>query len=144
MEGKDLVFYSLDPVRGKGSPLGKIEVVGRFMGWDVSPDASRLALVDQDKYGEPIEVLALGNEAWREVALEPGTGHLQSIAWAADGKSFFVTSVLQDSFNLLHVTPAGKVQSLLSKGRSQWFNSPLASPDGKYLAFKAQTYDGNV
>ena len=85
-EGKDLVFYSLDPVRGKGSRLGKIEVVGRYTGWCVSPDGSRLALVDQDKYEGRIEALALADGAWHEVPLKPGGEHLQSIAWAADGK----------------------------------------------------------
>jgi Tol biopolymer transport system component len=78
------------------------------------------------------------------VPVEPGWGNLQSIAWAADGKSFFVTSWLPDSFNLLHVTRAGKVQPLLRNGHRQWMTWPTPSPDGKYLAFQGQTYDGNV
>ncbi len=39
---------------------------------------------------------------------------------------------------------AGKMLSVLSKGHSQWFYRPLPAPDGKYLAFEAQTYAGNV
>ena len=117
IEGKDYVFYSLDPTQGKGSRLGKIEITQppRYVGWSLSPDGSRLALDDQDKYQGRIEVLTLSNGIWHDVFLETKEEILQSIAWAADGKSFFVSSRAPDSFNLLHVTPDGKVQSLLRK-----------------------------
>ncbi len=29
-------------------------------------------------------------------------------------------------------------------GHRQWMASPLASPDGKWLAYQAHTWDGNV
>ena len=143
-EGKEFVFYSLDPVRGKGELLGKREVpsVG-FIGWNLSPDGSRLALVATKYHGE-IEMLNLRDRAWHEVSSEPGWGDFQSTAWAADGNSFFVTSWLPDSFNLLHVTLAGKVIPLLRNGRRQWIYHPLPSRDGKYLAFQGQTWDSNV
>ena len=144
LTGEDVVFYSLDPVRGKGSQLGKIEVVGKYMGWGISPDGSRVALVDRDRYGARIEVLTLADGIWHEIALEPKTGALQSIAWAADGKSFFVTAWTPDSYNLLHVTSGGKVQLLLRNRRNQWLHNPLPSPEGKHLAFSAETWDSNV
>jgi serine/threonine protein kinase/Tol biopolymer transport system component len=144
-EGNQLAFYSLDPVRGKGEELGKIEVSpDRFKSWNVSPDGSRLVLVDHHKYHARIEELTLKDRTWHELSLEPGWGELQSIAWAADGKGFFATSWLPDSFNLLHVTLAGKVNPLLRNGHRQWMVNPLPSPDGKYLAFQAQTFDRNV
>jgi hypothetical protein len=55
-----------------------------------------------------------------------------------------VTSWLPDSFNLLHVTLSGKVKPLLRNGRGQWMQNPLPSPDGRYLAFNAETWDSNV
>jgi eukaryotic-like serine/threonine-protein kinase len=147
-EGKDLVFYSLDPVRGKGEQLGKMEVgENTFVrwNWSVSPDGSRLALVrGEDNYKGRIDVLTFSDRAWHEVSVEPAGGGLQSIAWATDGRGFFVTSVLPDSFNLLHVTLDGKVKSLLRNAHRQWMTNPLPSPDGKYLAFQAQTVDSNV
>ena len=144
-EGKDFVFYSLDPARGKGEQLGKIEAhsVG-YTGWNVSPDVSRLALVDSLEYRGRMEVLTLSDRAWHEVSGEPGWGDFQSIAWAADGHGFFVTSWLPDSFNLLHVTLTGKVNPLLRNGHRQWMVDPIPSPDGKYLAFRAHTFDSNV
>jgi Tol biopolymer transport system component len=144
-EGKDRVFYSLDPARGKGEQLGKIEASAEDTGWSVSPDGSRLAYVGGvDKYKGRIEVLTLSDHAWHEVSPEPGWGELQSIAWAADGRNFFVTSLLPDSSSLLHVTLNGKVEPLLRNGHRQWMNNPLPSSDGKFLAFQAQTWDSNV
>jgi eukaryotic-like serine/threonine-protein kinase len=146
-EGKDLVFYSLDPVRGKGEQLGKMEVgESMFASWNVSPDGSRLALVGGgDKHQGRIELLTVRDHAWHEVPVESGWGNLQSIAWAADGNSFFAASWwLPDSFNLLHVTLSGKVKPLLPNGHRQGMTRPLPSPDGKYLAFEAHTLDSNV
>jgi Tol biopolymer transport system component len=110
----------------------------------VSLDGSRLVLVDRHKYHARIEALTLRDRAWHELSLEPGWGELQSITWAADGKGFLATSWTPDSFNLLHVTLAGKVNPLLRNGHRQWMVNPLPSPDGKYLAFRAQTFDRNV
>ena len=59
-------------------------------------------------------------------------------------KGFFVTSYLPDSFNLLHVTPGGKVNPLVRNGHRQWLTSPVPSPDGRHLAFQAQSWDSNV
>ena len=146
-EGKDSVFYSLDAVRGKGEQLGKIQAsaFGMFFGFSVSPDGSRLAVVrGEDKYKGRIDVLTFRDHVWHQVAVDPSWGFLQSIAWAADGNGFFVTSNLADSKNLLHVSLNGKVQSLLHYDRRQWMINPAPSPNGKYLAFQAQTWDSNV
>jgi Tol biopolymer transport system component len=145
IEGKSVVLYSLDPIRGKGKQLGRIEVVGRFMGWDLSPDGSKVALVDEEKYGPNIEVLSVVDGAWHQIALEPGVGHLQKVAWAADGQNFFVTSIKPGRHSLLRVSMKGKVEPLwhiLGQGRS--IHDPLASPDGKYLAYNGDTWDSNV
>ena len=91
-----------------------------------------------------MEVLTLSDRAWHEVSGEPGWGDFQSIAWAADGNGFFVTSNLPESKNLLHVTLTGEVKPLLHYDRRQWMINPLPSPNGKYLAFQATTWDSNV
>ncbi len=143
-EGKKLVFYSLDPIRGKGEQLGKLEAdLEPFYDWAISPDGSRLAAIDKSHKGR-IEVLTLSDHVWDEIVVDPEWQHLQSIAWTVDGKGFFATCWSPDSFNLLRVTLAGKVEPLLRKGRSQWFWGPRPSPDGKYLAFDGQTWDSNV
>jgi hypothetical protein len=112
-------------------------------------------VVDRHKYGERIEVLTLVDGTWHEIKGEPVEHTLTSgkdgigfgqIAWAADGRSFFATAKIGDLVNLVHITPDGKVQPLLANEgfQNQLMDSPLPSPDGKYLAFAVQTWDGNV
>jgi serine/threonine protein kinase/Tol biopolymer transport system component len=143
--GKSLVFYSLDPIHGKGGSLNQIEIdsSGAFYSWQVSPDGSQLALVDVS-HKNRIEVLNLSSKTWHEIVMEVGSGLNQTVAWAADGQGFFLTTLLPESFNLVHVTLSGKVHRLLSNTRKQWMTLPLPSPDGKHLAFQAQTWDSNV
>jgi eukaryotic-like serine/threonine-protein kinase len=144
-EGQQEIFYSLDPVRGKGRQLGKIEVSDfGYWGWALSPDGSRLVLADGDKHRGRVELLNLSDDAWHELAVEPEWGNLQSIAWAVDGKGFFATVWRPESFNLVYLTLAGKVNPLLSNSHRQWMLGPLPSPDGRYLAFQAETSDSNV
>jgi serine/threonine protein kinase len=143
-EGSELVFYSLDPLRGKGDQLGKIAIDAKwFYGWAVSPDGSQVAVVDHG-HVDQIAVLDLARKTWHNVAVEKGWGLFQSVAWAADGKSFVVTNLLPDSFNMIRVSPSGKVQLLLGNPQRQWMVRPRSSPDGKYLAYQAQTSDSNV
>jgi len=141
-EGKQAVFYSPDPVRGGRDRIGTIEA--GYPHWGISPNGSRLTLVDQQKCKGRIEMLTLSDRAWREIPVEPGWGDFQDINWAADGKGLFVTSWLPDSIALLYVSLAGKVKPLVRNGHRQWMASPLASPDGKWLAYQAHTWDGNV
>jgi serine/threonine protein kinase/DNA-binding winged helix-turn-helix (wHTH) protein/Tol biopolymer transport system component len=143
--GNDLVFYSLDPARGKGKQLAKA-VVRPFFGWDwdVSPDGSRLGLIGLAGHDGRIEILSFSDSTWHEISLERPLGLLFSISWAADGKGFFVTSWQNNSNDLLHVTLAGKIEPLIRNGYRQGIEKLLPSPDGKYLAYQGDTTDSNV
>lgn len=144
-EGEELVFYSFEPTKGRGKRLVSIEL-GRapsWLDWSISPDGTRLVLLFPNVHGGRIEVVTLADGSRHEVTLEPGAGSLRSIAWAADGDGFFLTSQSPDSYRVLHVTLTGKVQ-LLRDGQRQFLYRPLPSPDGKYLAFYSKTFDSNV
>ncbi len=144
LEDNNLVFYAFDPVRGKGPQLGKIEVDTHWLlDWAISPDGSEIAVVDHNHDGR-IELLNLSDGSWHGLVVQPGWGAFQSIAWQADGKGFFVTNLLPESFNMIHVALSGKVQLLLSNPQRQWMVRPRPSPDGKFLAYQAQTTDSNV
>ena len=146
LEGNRLDFYAFDPVRGKGDLLGKIEDdKTNSPHAAVSPDGSQLAVVDRS-HKDRIEILTLSksNPVWHEIAVEPGWGDYQSVAWAADGKGFFLTTFLPASYNLVHVTLSGKVKLLLNNAHRQWMTRPRPSPDGKYLAFQTLTFDSNI
>jgi DNA-binding winged helix-turn-helix (wHTH) protein/Tol biopolymer transport system component len=137
-QGRELLFYAVDPVRGKGRLLGKTDRwAPRLLSWawDVSPDGSRLAVVGTDN-----KILNLVDGAWHEITLDARWG-TDYIAWAADGEGFFATSYKLD---LLHITTTGNVSVLTHNDRAQWPAEPVPSPDGRYLAFQAQTYDFNA
>jgi len=143
-QGQSLVFYALDPVRGKGDALSKIETARNDISdWGVSPDGSQLAMLD-DNHRDRIEILTFSNRTLHEIAVDPGWGYYLSVAWAVDGKGLFLTTQLPDSFDLVHVTISGKVTLLLNNAQRQGMFEPLPSPDGKYLAFGAMTIDSNV
>jgi len=141
-EKNDLIFYKLDPIRGKEDLLGRIGTKG-FYGFQVAPDGSQLAVVDAS-HKNRIEILNLSDRLWHEITVETGWGDNQSIAWTADGTGFFLTTWLPQSWNLVHATSSGRAHSLLSNAYRQWMAAPLPSPDGKHLAFQTETIEGNV
>jgi hypothetical protein len=147
--GNDLDLYSLDPVQGKGKQLAKaagVDFQACCMQWAVSPDGSRLAVIGRVKHPGRIELLTFPDGTWQEISPEQPLGYPLVIAWASDGKGLFVTSWDHDSIDLLHVTLAGKVESLIRNTyrQGQEEGNLLPSPDGKYLAYQAQTTDSNV
>ncbi len=137
-EGKHVAFYSFDPVRGLGGRIGQIDGASD---WDLSPDGTRIAVV---KHQDRIELLTLSDRTWHEIPADPPGGRFASINWASDSKGVFVVSALPDSMALLHVTTAGKVDRLLSRGAEHELTCPLPSPDGKYLAFGTRWLDSNL
>jgi serine/threonine protein kinase len=140
-----LTFHAVDPVRGQGDLLGKIEVDNHWrIGWSLSSDGSQIAVVNPHHFADRVEVFSLVDKKWREVRAEPGWGDFQDVTWAADGKGVFVSAVSSEWFSLLHITLAGKVRPCLRNPGSLWMTRPKSSPDGKYLAYQAQTQDANV
>jgi dipeptidyl aminopeptidase/acylaminoacyl peptidase len=142
-KGDGLDFYSLDPVRGKGRLLGKAQVPRPQMDWDVSPDGSRLALVGRENY-ERIGMLTFSDGSWHEISPDLPLGLPGKVAWAAEGKGLFVTRIFNDSFDLVYITLAGKLEQLAHYGQRQGVGKLLPSPDGEYLAFEADTTDSNI
>jgi DNA-binding winged helix-turn-helix (wHTH) protein/WD40 repeat protein len=136
-QGFEVRFYPLEPVGGKGDRLlGKRVIAAGASSWDVSPDGSRVALVDSSK-----KVQILSDGSWHEVPLEEGYGAPVAIAWTADGKGFLISSANAD---LLYVTTAGKMRILTHNDSSQDLERLVPSPDGRRLAFQVQTYDFNA
>jgi len=139
---QELIFYELDPLHGKGKELARSEIGGRpYYGWDISPDGARLAVVSS--IGPYIRTIEFGTGKTRDVTV-PADWLLQSVGWSANGTALFVTVYTPKAFLLGHVDLAGNARALLDKGADQWVNQVIASPDGRYLAFKAQTWDSNV
>lgn len=140
--GGNILFYTVDPIRGKGDLLGSIQIPDlHVVGWSLSPDGSEISVLG---HKDRIDILDLSTRAWHTINVQPSWGDFQSVAWDAKGQGFFLTTVLPQSFNLIHVGFNSKVQLLLTNAHRQWFFQPLPSPNGRYLAFQAQTFDSNV
>ena len=62
-EVRHIVFYALDPVRGKGNQLAKLPFTPSQLHnrWGLSPDGSHLALLNRDKPGVRILVIAVAD-----------------------------------------------------------------------------------
>lgn len=128
-EQDQLIFYALDPFRGLGKEVARIqEPVGK---WSISPEGGRIAA--EVKNG--IRVLDLQTRVERNLPL---TWDINSLSWAADGKSLFIGGPLA------RLDLNGKIRVLLDLGKNAWLNSALPSPDGRYLAFGQQSWDSNV
>jgi hypothetical protein len=138
----ELLFFALDPLHGKGRELARAEVANhRFYGWAISAEGSRLAVVNgRDPF---IQVIDLSAASKRNVPT-PADWLLQSVAWSPDDTSVLVTVWTPRGFLLGRVDLAGHAQVLLNRGWSQWMNGIVPSPDGRYLAFGAQTWESNV
>ena len=140
-KAKELSFYELDPLHGKGREVARCAIGTLRYGWDISPDGSRIAVASS--LGTFIRTIELASGSVRDVPV-PADWLPQSVGWAADGKALFVTVYTPKAFLLGQVDLAGHAHVLLDKGTGQWLTQVVASPDGRYVAFGAQTWDSNV
>jgi hypothetical protein len=107
--------------------------------WDLSPDARWLAVGQWHRAS--IQLISLEGQPSREFSVE-NQPILGSLAWAADGKSLFATAFSSLGDPVLHISLDGSAQ-MLHRGAKHAL-SPVASPDGRYLAFTARTADSNA
>src|SRR5208282_3508197 len=141
-----LVFFRLDPVKGKGEEITRVAgYQAPEPRWDLSPDGSKLAIVDPDQHKGEIRVLSLSDRRVTVLAVRSWKwSDLALISWAADGKSCFVEA--EGSSNaLLSVDANGNSKVLYEfPGAARWISSIVPSPDGKRLAFTRRVYVQDV
>jgi Tol biopolymer transport system component len=132
----------VDPLQGRKSELVRLE--GHSAGspaWDLSPNGSTAAIVDLDENQDSIRVVQLSNGSSRSIAVG-GSKHLSGISWSADGNGLFVASSSVHAATILRVNVNGEVSELWTTSSS--LGVPLASPDGRNLAFTISTFNSNA
>jgi Tol biopolymer transport system component len=137
-----IVFTAFDPIAGRLRQLTQVGVsrtVPSF--WDLSPDGRWIAFGTSEETSAVVRLISLSGEPSREISLSRST-NLMSVAWAADGKSLFVTGWASRNPPLLHVTLDGKTQLLYTA--EYYLENPVPSPDGRSLAFGEVRETGNV
>jgi Tol biopolymer transport system component len=138
----ELVFTSFDPLRGRMNELLRLaaEPDGSAV-WDLSHDGSNAAIVDLNEAKDRILVLELESGSAR--SLDVGSSErLSGISWSADDKGWFVTSSSPKGATIFHVGASGVVSRLWTTNSN--LVVPVASPDGKNLAFSTSTYNSNA
>ena len=144
-DSREYVFYALDPIQGKGRELGRTPwIPGILNDWGVSPDGSMAALPSHDPSHPKIRIVPLGQDSRhgeQEIPVHI-TGSLSSVAWAADGRGWYVSTRTDVDASLLFVNWRGETHLLRESPTSILWGVP--SPDGRRMAFVDQTADRNV
>jgi eukaryotic-like serine/threonine-protein kinase len=140
---KKLVFSRLDPVKGKGESLLNLEITpGGLYNWMLSPDGTAIVFMEFNPLEGRIRVLSLQGKPERDIVVKDWAG-FNSVDWAADSKSFFVSSQAPTSATLLHVDMEGHATPLWEQ-RGAWKTWAIAAPNGRYLALLGMTSSSNV
>ena len=90
---------------------------------------------------EPATRLSLAAGAAADVAVK-GWANLTSVGWSADGRGLFVSKGSSSGDSLLRVNLNGDAQVLRKAG--MWIERPVASPDGRYLAWGEVSSNSNA
>jgi len=142
---KQLVFTALDPVKGRGRELARLNVnpdVLHGRDWGISPDGSNIAVLREDE--GKIHLLSLSGEPEQIINLSRSSS-LNGLTWDANGKGFFSSSVTQRSAVLLYIDLQGNARVLWEqRGRAGDMLRGLPSPDGRHLAIAAYAVNSNA
>jgi DNA-binding winged helix-turn-helix (wHTH) protein/Tol biopolymer transport system component len=145
-ENRQLVFYVLDPARGKGQELARQEIASGpeivESNWDLSPDGSRIALAIPEGPPARIRILSLAGGSLEDIRVT-GWSAFQSMEWAADGKGWFAASRSAAANTLLFVDPQGHAYPLRQTAGG-YDTYAIPSPDGHRLAFLEYTAANNA
>jgi len=135
-----LIFSHLDPLKGRGEEIARIDRYHSEIGvqqprWDLSPDGTRIAIVDESERKGEIRIL---NVADRRITVLPVRDWkwdvLATISWAADGKSWFVLAGVYGGSDAVLSIDADGVRRVLHETDAELVTI-VPSPDGKHLAF---------
>lgn len=147
----DIKFRPFDPAKGFVSGLVSftIQDPGSGFHWALAPDGTQLAWIADKPGAGVIHVIDLdrgrgGYTARSEHDVDVrGWPRLHSIAWAADGRGWFVVSWTRARWTLLRVDLQGDATQIYQEP-SDWAPLPFPSPAGHYLAFAKQNTSSNV
>jgi DNA-binding winged helix-turn-helix (wHTH) protein/Tol biopolymer transport system component len=142
-----LIFFHLDPLKGRGEEIASIAGYrGVEPRWDLSPDGTRIAIVDNIEAKGEIRIL---NVADRKTTVLPVRDwkwqSLAVISWAADGKNLFALAEPGSSWAILSIDANGNPKVLYEiPAGAGWVSTIVPSPDGKRLAFTKRMYGDDV
>jgi eukaryotic-like serine/threonine-protein kinase len=142
-EQGQVIFYALDPVQGQGKEIIRTKL-GRAndLQWCISPDGSQIAMASRAELREQIRIVDLQNGTERNLSLPKG-GWIYGFSWAADGKALFASVPSSPEVLISRIDLDGNTHVLFKRATAWWIGAPIASPDGKHLAYFEGIVDDN-
>ena len=143
-DNKQMVVTTFDPLEGRGAELARFDIGPKpddtSLLWTavLSPDGTRIAFLPGR--GGLISIYSLRDHRTRVLSVK-GWNNLQTLNWAADGKSLFVLNDIKRKLAILNVDLHGNAHLLRDNVKSA--DLP-ASPDGRHLAFMSETVENNI
>ena len=142
-DDKKITFRAFDPASGKAHEVLTMERrPGSLYNWMPSPDGSRIIFAEFNPLEGRLRLLSLNGTPERDIVVKGWAG-FNSVDWAADGKSLFVSSQSPSGTTLLHVTLDGYALILWDQPGG-WRTYAIASPNGHQLAIAGMTSSSNV
>lgn len=138
-----VIFTAFDAATGARREIIKTGADPRLTFWDLSSDGARIAFGKRGRSLDKGNFLRIITVADGSVA-EAGKDQVQwdGAGWAADGKSLFVALYLATGGRIVHLNLDGEASELYRT--INWVDRPVASADGRRLAYSEVTYDSNV
>jgi Tol biopolymer transport system component len=141
-KNNELVLTTFDPVRGRmGEMLRLAADSGTSPAWDLSPDGATIAVVDLDERKHQVRLIDLETGSGRIIAANRSM-RVSGVSWSGNGDALFLTGSSVRGTALLRASLSGAVAELWTT--TAMLARPLASPDGKHLAFASASHNSNA
>ncbi len=139
-----VVFYEFDPLNGKGKELARTALdEPRNLSLSVSPSGGRAIISSRDMLKGQLRLVDFRDGSARSIPLPKGW-EIWSVSWNQDETAALI-SLWGFEAGMAAVTLDGKATLLIAgKSRSEFYYSPICSPDGRHLAYGKQGWNANV
>ncbi len=145
--GSKVIFTAFDPYKGRMRKIATVDYSGaRF--WDLSPDGKRIAYGANELEQANIHLFETSGSSGEDGTPPVKTlsisdvNRLQTLAWTADGKAFFVAAQTSRGSVIWLVEESGKARQLSARAWAVQELSP--APDGRKIAISELTTNSNA
>jgi serine/threonine protein kinase len=144
VDGKQ-ILTAFDPVKGRGEKLS----LSDFSDYGRGILSAQGQLIEKMKPGPAglhIRVRSLTGGTVKEITYKNLTGEYGFSGWSLDGKGVYLSQMALSDSLLLYASLDGRSQVLWKRGLSPGHSAygPVASPDGRHLAFTVITAEENA
>ena len=143
----ELVVAAFDPLSASEKELRRIPLdpggsaeVGFDYAWQISPDASQIAVLRRHK--NRIRLAPVNGGPERIVTIR-GYSDIKDLSWTNDSRSLMASAAGPGGSTLLRVDLNGNAFPVW-RGPQTDPNLPVMSPDGRHLAISAESFQANV